>query len=177
MAAAVAPGPPMPHARRQIKYRPRELRHRVVMPARLRSSVGWTDACILNVSSRGLMIHSARAGPSGSIVELWRGDIVIVARVVWQNGARAGLQSDDAISMHDILSRSRSDVRTPTATERTGGDSRSRPRSEPDRRQQGRMIEFGGIVVIGCALAALTFELVERAVERPLARIGAALGS
>ena len=79
------------------------------------------------------MIHSARAGPSGSIVELRRGDLVIVARVVWQDGARVGLQSDDPISVQDILSRPRSDGLTLTAMETIGSERRSRPRGEPDR--------------------------------------------
>src|SRR5690348_12970017 len=94
----------MHQARRQSGQRSRELRRRVIMPARLRSSGGWTDACILNISSHGLMIHSSRVGPQGSTIELWRGNHVIVARVVWQDGARAGLQSEDRLAVEDILS-------------------------------------------------------------------------
>jgi len=87
----------MQQARRDTQHRPRELRRRVIMPARLRSCSGWTDACILNISSRGLLVHSARTGPAGSIVEVWRGDHVIVARVVWHDGARAGLEAEDKL--------------------------------------------------------------------------------
>ena len=29
-----------------------------MLPARMRSTVGWSDACILNLSSRGLMVHA-----------------------------------------------------------------------------------------------------------------------
>ena len=166
----------MQQARRHSQHRPRELRRRVVMPARLRSTVGWTDACILNVSSRGLMIHSARAGPRGSIVELWRGDLVIVARVMWQDGARAGLRSDDPICFDDILSLSSSASMTLTGSSRISGDRRARPRGEPDRRKQGRTIEFTGVVVIGCALAITAYGMVEQMLARPMAMIRAALG-
>ena len=72
------------------------------MPARLRSRSGWTDACILNISSRGLMISLIARGTAGSVVELWRGDYVIVARVMWQDGARAGLQTDERLAVEDI---------------------------------------------------------------------------
>jgi hypothetical protein len=166
----------MHHAMSQSRHRPRELRRRVVMPARLRSSIGWTDACILNISSRGLMIHSSRAGPQGSVVELWRGDHVIVARVMWQDGARAGLQTDERLAVDDILSLSSSAAMTLTASKAVSGDRRARSRDEPDRRRQGRMVEFVGVVLIGSVLAAAAYGLVEQALARPMAMIQAALG-
>lgn len=167
----------MHHARRQSHQRPRELRRRVVMPARLRSSLGWTDACILNISSRGLMIHSSRAGPQGSVVELWRGDHVIVARVMWQDGARAGLQTDERLAVEDILSLSSSAAMSLTASNPMAGERRARPRDEPDRRkQQGRMIEFVSVVLAGCMFAATAYGMVTQALARPMALIHAALG-
>ena len=146
------------------------------MPARLRSRSGWTDACILNISSRGLMIYSSLAGPQGSVVELWRGDHVIVARVMWQDGARAGLQTDERLAVEDILSLSSSAAMTLTASKAVSGDRRARPRDEPDRRRQGRMVEFVGVVLIGSTLAAAAYGLVEQALARPMALIHAALG-
>ena len=146
------------------------------MPARLRSSGGWTDACILNISSRGLMIHSSRAGPQGSTVELWRGEHVIVARVMWQDGARAGLQTDDRLAVEDILTLGSSAAMSLTAPENVAIDRRARPRDEPDRRSQGRMVEFAGVVVVGCTLAASAYGMIEQAFARPLAMIHSALG-
>src|SRR5215213_8031992 len=84
--------------------RPRELRRKVVMPARLRVGSGWANACILNISSRGLMIRSTGAGVPGSVVELRRGDQVILARVVWRHGSRAGLRAEDHLPVEEILS-------------------------------------------------------------------------
>ena len=121
----------MHYATRQSRHQPRELRRRVVMPARLRSRSGWTDACILNISSRGLIIHSSLAGPQGSVVELWRGDHVIVARVMWQDGARAGLQTDERLAVEDIMSLSSSAAMTLTASKAVSGDRRARPRTSP----------------------------------------------
>ena len=54
------------------------LRRRVLLPARMRTSAGWSDACILNVSSRGALIHAKRPITQGSVVELRHGDHVIV---------------------------------------------------------------------------------------------------
>jgi hypothetical protein len=166
----------MQQARRHSREKPRELRRRVLMPARLRSSSGWTDACILNISSRGLMIHSSRAGPKGSMVELWRGDHVIVARVMWQDGARAGLQTDERLAVEDILSLSASAALTLTASEPYSVERRARPRDEADPRSQGRMLEFFGVVAIGCVVAASAYGMVQQALAHPMAMIRAALG-
>jgi hypothetical protein len=165
----------MQQAKRAIHHRPRELRRRVVMPARLRSGSGWTDACILNISSHGLLLHSARAGPVGSIVEVWRGDHVIVARVVWQDGARAGLQADDKVPVDQILSLNASAALILTAGQPQQGGRPPWERRRTDRRSQGRMIEFVGVVVIACSLAMTAFDLVIETLGKPMALIEQAL--
>ena len=157
---------------RNFPHRRRERRRRVVMPARLRSNIGWTDACILNISSHGAMIQSARIEPRGSIVELWRGETVIVARVVWRDGARAGLETECALPVEQILSPNQTAAMTLTAGP---AHRRADPCRRHDRRSQGRMIEYVGAVVIACVLAASAFELVERALWRPVAIIESAL--
>ena len=95
---------------------------------------------------------------------------------MWQDGARAGLQSDEPISVDDVLSLSHSASMALTASTRAEGDRRSRPCGEPDRRKQGRAIEFAGVVVIGCALAITAYRMVEQSLARPMAMIHAALG-
>src|SRR4051794_1216719 len=111
---------------RNSNHRPREMRRRVVLPARLRSSAGRTDTCILNISSRGLLIHSARTGPQGSKVELCRGDLAIVACVVWQDGARAGLRTEDRVPVEDMLSFRGSTALGSVASSSGGEDQRKR---------------------------------------------------
>jgi len=165
----------MPHAKRQPSNRPRELRRRVVMPARLRSSSGWTDACILNISSRGLLIHSARTGPQGSTVEIRRGDYVIVARVMWRDGARAGLWSEEQLPVEDILTLSQSASLQPAFGNGKLVERRRQPRAD-ESRQRGRSLQFWGISVFGAALALGTFSMVQQALGRPMAMIQAALG-
>ena len=166
----------MPYAKPQSNYRPRELRRRVIMPARLHSSSGWTDACILNVSSRGLMIHSARAGPQGSIVELRRGRHAIVARVVWRDGARVGLKTEERLAVEDLIR-----LNCASATMVTAGQAQKRARGTPSQRRErnrrslGRVIEYVGVALIACTLAATAFDVFERGLGTPMALIETAL--
>jgi hypothetical protein len=85
------------------QQRNREWRRNVRVKARIKSSDGWRDASILNVSSRGLMIHSSCCSNPGGEVELRGGDQVIRARVVWRKGERAGLRSDQVLPVIDII--------------------------------------------------------------------------
>ena len=110
--------------------RPRELRRRVVLPARLRTGAQWSDACILNISSRGMMIHSGRAGPEGTRVELRRGEHVIIARVMWCDGGPAGLRSDERLPVEEIMSLSQSSALQLVAS---GGDLVDRRKSPRPR--------------------------------------------
>jgi hypothetical protein len=156
--------------------RSRELRRRVVLPARLRAGALWSEICILNISSRGLMIHSARAAPEGTLVELRRGDHVIVARVVWRHGARAGLWSGDRLPVEEILSSSQSQALQLTARCDTIVERREDPRPPlMNARLRGRAIEFIGVIAITTLLAINAWTMMEQAFARPLARVAAAL--
>jgi len=96
---------------------PREVRRRVVLPARLRTGVQWSDTCILNISSRGLMIHSGKPAPKGSLVELRRGEHVIIARIAWRDGARVGLCAEDRVPIEEIMSVGQSQAFRLTASD------------------------------------------------------------
>jgi hypothetical protein len=161
----------MPWRRSQKVHKPRELRRRIVLTARLRSGSSWTDACILNMSSRGLLIHSGRSVAPGSQVELWRGNQVIHARVVWRDGARAGLQTHDRVPMDEIMSLAQAPALQLTASER-----RSPATTHARSRERARAYQFGGTVVIGLICAGAAFGMIQQALARPLALVTAALG-
>jgi hypothetical protein len=150
---------------------PRELRRRVLVPARLRHGSSWSDACILNVSSRGLMIHTGRPISSGTIVEVRRGQHVIVARVIWRDGGRAGLRAEDRVPVEHIVTLGQSPALQLTAIE----ERRRHPRPEERNRLRGRAVEFGGVLLIAAALTGAGFSMVEAAFARPLALISAVL--
>lgn len=163
----------MGQASRKSNQRPRELRRRVVIPARLRAGAGWSDACILNISTRGLMIHSGRAGREGSVVELHRGAHIIIARVVWRNGARAGLRAEERVPVEEIMSVAQSAPLQLVASNGRVIERRKRPRYD-DSRLRGRAIEFAGVGAIVLLLALGIADLAAQAFS-PLARVEAAL--
>jgi hypothetical protein len=163
----------MPTRKSSRTHRPRELRRRVAVPARLRHGASWSDACILNISSRGLMIHTGRPISRGTKVELRRGDHVIVARVVWREGGRAGLRAEDRVPIEDIVTLGQSPAFQLTAA---NGERRKHPRPEEHSRIRARAIEFGGVLAIAAILAGAGFTMVEAALARPLAVVSAALG-
>jgi hypothetical protein len=152
-------------------HRSRELRRRVVLPARLRAGAHWSDTCILNISSHGLMIHSARAVPKGSWVELRRGVHVILARVVWKDGGRVGLQSKERLPLDEILSLSQSRSRSQSRI----AEVRRGSLGGPTLSLAPRTLEFIGVCAIVMSLAVCAWTISHGAFARPLAAISAAL--
>lgn len=143
------------------------------MPARLRHGSSWSDACILNVSSRGLMIHTGRPISHGSKVEVRRGDHIIVARVVWREGGRAGLRAQDRVPVEDIVTLGQSPSLQLTAA---SGERRKHPRPDDHSRFRARALEFGGVVLIAAALTGAGLSMVDAAFAGPLAVVSSALG-
>lgn len=146
-----------------------------MLRARMRALCGWSDACILNVSSRGLMINSATL-VQGSTVEVWHGEHVIVATVVWKKGTRAGLQAEDRIPVEEILALSKSPELQLTAESWPEVERRKKPRSHDHSRLVGRATEFAGVLTIGAILASAAFLMIEQAFARPLHYAAAVLG-
>ena len=156
--------------------RPRELRRRVVLPARLRTGVDWSDACILNISSRGLLIQSARSALPGSLVEVRRGEHVILARVMWREGSRLGIKADDRVPVEEIMSMGAAKSLQLVASEGLLIDRRKRPRQIPDgARSQGRAIEFAAAIGAASIFAGCVWGLAQQALSKPLASVQAAL--
>ena len=154
----------------------REKRQKVMVRARMRSCSSWSDVCILNVSMHGMGIQTAGPPVRGTYVEIRRGTNVIVARVAWTKGHRAGLRSQDPIFIGSLLSDQ------PQASAGPAGpiDRRHVPRM-PERdheasRLWGRAAEFACFAIIAGGLALGAFGAVEEALARPLSQINAALG-
>jgi hypothetical protein len=163
-------------AARVRDHRPRELRRRVVLPARMRVDSSWCDACILNISSRGLMIQVSRGAPRANTVELRRGAHIIVARVVWRDGSRAGLQADDRLPVEEILSLSQAPALQLTAGSNLVERRRTPRRTHDANRLRARFAEFASVGVIAASLAITLFGIVQQALATPMNAIHAALG-
>jgi hypothetical protein len=161
----------------KLTQRPRELRRRVMLPARVRAGVQWSDACILNISSRGLLINCPKGVSEGHVVELRRGDHVIVGRIVWREGTRAGLQCDDRVPVEEIMSLGQSQALQLTASVGAVVERRKQPRPTAiDARLRGRALEFLSVAVIAASLAVTIWSMAEQAFARPMAAVARALG-
>lgn len=119
------------------------------------------------------MIHTNQQVAPGTAVEIRRGDHVIIARVVWRSGGRAGLQAEERLPVDEIMTVGQAPALQLTAN---GGDRRKSPRPEDRSRAQGRMVEFAGAGVVALSLAVAALSMVEQAFARPIAMVTAALG-
>jgi hypothetical protein len=156
--------------------RPRELRRRVKIPARVRATGGWADACILNVSSRGMMINAARPSTiQGKTIELWHGERLVVATIVWRKGTLAGLRAEDRLPVEEILAGSREASLQLTAVPASGLERQVRAPDQAENRFRARAIEFAGVITVGGMLAAVALAMVEDAFARPLSAVMTAL--
>ena len=163
-------------AKSDAGHRPRELRRSVVLPARMRLGSAWSDACILNISSRGMMIQASRGVPQGITIELQRGEYVVLAHVVWRYGARAGLQVEERLAVEDILTLSQAPGLQLTAVDSLLLRRRDFYPTHDTSRLRARVFEFASIALIAISLSTAGLSMAREAIARPLALVEATLG-
>jgi len=162
--------------KQQNGLRHRELRRRVILPARLRLGSQWTDICILNVSSRGLMIQSGQPARQGTIVEVRRERHIITGRVMWRDGGKIGLQCEDRVPVEGILSLGAAKSLRLVAADGDLIERRQVPRrGRPESRLLGRTIQFAGVLAIVLALSISAVLWVKTTLAQPLRTAEAAL--
>jgi hypothetical protein len=158
--------------------RVREPRMKVCIPARLRLGAQWTDAFILNVSSRGLLIQSSGAVERGMYVELRREDQVIIGRIVWRSGSRAGLRAQDRVPLESIVTAGAVRSKKASSPLPSAADRRRSPRRDQQHarsRLRGRAMEFASVAAVGGVLSIAAVSLVAEAVTQPFAKVRNAL--
>jgi hypothetical protein len=158
-----------------MALKPREPRQKVLIKARMRVGASWADACILNLSSRGMLVQSGSAPQRGNYLEIRRGRHVVVARVVWSFDERFGVETQQSVSAEDLI---RETDNSSTATRPVAEERRVAPRygeKSEARRQRGRVFEFGSLALFGIASAFLLFATVHELLGRPLSALEAAL--
>lgn len=144
-----------------------------MVPARMRIGVRWTDATILNISSRGLMVCAQAGAEPGSYIELRRDDQVIVARVIWRRNRRIGLSAQERLSVDQLVSGKT--AAAPAITGEGWVERRARPRDHEQSRLCGRMIDGVAVAVIAVALAGLAAGLAQKTIAKPLKAVEATL--
>ena len=154
----------------------REPRRKVLVRTRVRSGATWYDASILNISSRGMMLQAAKPPVHGSHLELRRGALIIVARVMWCESRRFGVKTQDELPIQALVDNA--------AVQETGdgvrlGDRRriQRLRLPADQRsrQQGRIIEYGFAMALAVALSIFGAVQVHDILASPFAAVDHAL--
>ena len=148
----------------------REPRRSVFVGARMRLGASWGDVNILNISSRGLMLHAQQVPPRGSYLELRRGRHVIVAQVMWSKDCRFGVRTQDPLSVDAILKepdKSAPEARQPRENAapverrlRRGGTSLDR---HEQSRMAGRTVEFACLAIAGISAAIAAIRRWSRA--------------
>jgi hypothetical protein len=136
----------------------------------------WGDVCILNISSRGLLLHSAEPPRTGSYLEIRRGQHVMVARVVWSEASRFGVHTQDRLAVEAIVRD------LPAVSDRSEGSGFVERRRLPrmgDRHEQsrlaGRWLEYAAFAIGGMIAASSAYGAVSMAMARPMAELSEAL--
>ena len=155
----------------------REARRETFTPARLNSDGYWQDVCIRNISSRGMMLEVRQPPPRGHYLEVRRGAHVIVGRVVWSSGYRAGILTQDRLDIGAILADAKVPPRRPADSGKLV-ERRKAPRHAERHEQSrflGRAMEYGSFLMLGAVGAFLAMDVAGAALRAPLQRVETAL--
>jgi len=153
----------------------REKRQRTVLPARLRDGQRWSEACILNISSHGLLIHSDCRLDPGSNIVVRRGQQTVIARVVWRSNRRIGLSSVHPISIEALASNDGPDAPLPTIPAPEKGGRQTVRRAAHRSRARARAMEFLALVIAGMLFAGAVGACALSTLGRPLQAVQATL--
>lgn len=147
----------------------------------MRVGASWGDACILNISTNGLLMQAPAPPPRGAYLELRRGRHAIVARVIWANHHRFGLRTQDLLPVEAIINEPEScnDELQRSTVNGTAGERRSLPRDRQvqheNSRMQSRMMEFVCMAIFVASAAGVVFGTLNQAFAGPLSNVSAAL--
>ena len=165
--------------------RPREDRVSVVIPSRMRVANCWSDVCIRNISSRGLLVSANDPPIKGSYVEIRRGTQIIVARAMWTKGHFVGLRSQEKLPIQRIISEPRLTSRPQVAVAdgAAAGDRRADSRRGggiAERQERSRRFasafQFVLFAAVGTGVSVWAATSVYGLLGHPLAAVERALG-
>jgi hypothetical protein len=147
-----------------------------MIKARMRAGASWSDACILNMSSRGMLVHAPSAPSRGSYLEIRRGSYVIVARVVWANDNRFGVRTQEIVPADDLIRNPDAEAQASNSPSSGFVERRAVPRQKHEAsRWRARAIEFGTFALLGGIAATMILGAMGELLARPLALVETAL--
>jgi hypothetical protein len=162
--------------------RAREDRRRVMISSRLRCGVEWRDALIVNVSSRGVGLSAGSPPSAGSYVEIRRGAHLIIARVIWVNGGRFGVQTQDRVAVDSLIRQpDASPAAQPINDAIAPAERRKMVRAAAEKHERnralGRAFEFVCVAAFGASAILVGCYAVGQAFQQPLESVHEALSN
>jgi hypothetical protein len=132
-----------------------ETRTKALIRARLRDGGLERDACILDVSTRGVLATTAMPPPRGEFVELAVGRHKLVGHVKWSGQRRFGLALRERISVAALVSGDSSSIalkQAQSARKRSGSLLEA---LAGNSRDMGRFVQLGIVAAIAIGAAWL----------------------
>jgi hypothetical protein len=130
----------------------RDVRHQVLLRARMKVHGPAVEICIRNISARGACIVTACPPPRGTIVEIGGCGAPIVGRIVWSSERRAGIEIRGRLNVQALLgNRTDSDLFESVA--KPGHYSAPVARLPHKSRDAGNLIQYGFALMLVAAAA------------------------
>ena len=161
--------------------KPREKRLPASIDARMREGLQWSNIRIRNASSRGLMAECEKPPAPKTYVDIRRGTIVVVGRVVWRNGSRFGVRTQDRLDIQGLICEPRQPRLPPTARDALP-ERRATPRrveAAPQWQERSRFIaaklQYVAVIAIGAGVSIALAVAAGQILSRSLAAVRANL--
>ncbi|MBU6269156.1 MAG: PilZ domain-containing protein [Sphingomonadales bacterium] len=148
----------------------REPRTRVMMQGRLRARGPEHDACLLDVSSRGLLMTADLPPPRGSFIEVRVNRHSLVGQVEWAEARRFGVVLQDRIDT-DALIRGGDEITLKGRATAQSATYRAARASAPDI---ARIAQFAVLALAGFGAALVVAHTVQQQLS-PLQQAKAAM--
>lgn len=153
--------------------RAREHRRKVLIRAKMRAGGLPIDACIRDVSSKGLMVQTKVPPPRGTYVEIITAGQTIVGRVVWGKDMRFGISTRDKIHIDMMVAQ------RPTPLAGQYADPQPAVLLPPStlvrppgfRRSHARALELGALTLFALAMVAAFASATYQTLSRPFERV------
>ena len=141
----------------------------------MKAGAAWHDTCILNISSRGMLMQAGVPPVRGTYLEIRRGPVLIIAQVMWTKSHRFGVKSQDVLSIDSITCQAiPTDPPAAASPERRQAARPGLPADERSR-LQGRAMEYGFAAALAVSGAVFVAGEVYAILAKPSVAITAAL--
>ena len=127
-----------------------------------------------------MLVSSTEPPALGTYVDIRRGTLVIIGRVVWSGGSRFGVRTQDPVDLVALLNEPVLASRPATAERRSPtrqATTRSSAEQVERSRQQSSLFQFLCLTIIGVGIALFSATYCYRALVEPLGIIGNVLGA